>query len=96
MQVRRRVFFNRPFTRHQHVAWYCKITLRNLFTLSRYSEVEMNYGVYWGKRNPLEIFERLLFKINEEFAPQLLASLKLNSEFRLENQREIQKKRIFD
>lgn len=56
----------------------------------------MNYGVYWGKRNPLEIFERLLFKINEEFAPQLLASLKLNSEFRLENQREIQKKRIFD
>lgn len=89
------VLFNKPITRRQHVAWYCKITLTNLFKLSGYSLHEMHFCNFAKTAtNPMrKSMDYLFCKLRSEFSPHLFGVYKkVNSWDKIE----IQKQRIFD
>ncbi len=88
------ILINKPITRRQHVAWYCKITLSNLFKLSGYKLHEMHYCNYVKTaHNPIRKLLDLIFcNIREELSPHLFGVFKIVDSVNLE---EIQKQRIF-
>lgn len=92
-----KLFLRKPITRYQHVAWYCKVTLRNLFLCSGYDELICTYGTYWKTtKYKLRVFiEKILFRINKEYAPHLLCIFQINNNFSLGRRIELQKKRLF-
>ena len=86
--------FNKEFTRRQHVAWYCKVTLINLFKLSGFDLKEMNYCNFAETaQNPIrKILDYLFCKLREEYSPHLFGVfIKADSS----NKVDIQKQRIF-
>lgn len=90
------LLMGKRITRHQHVAWYCRVTLKNLFLYSGYKEINTYYTCYlkttkkkW--RIPLE---KLIFRINEEYAPGLFGVFQLDSSFSSSKKKELQKKRL--
>lgn len=91
-----RLLLKKPITRHQHVAWYCRVTLRKLFLYSGYKEVHCYYGVYWKTtRNKLRPFvEKIIFKINQEYASQLLCIFQIDNTFSIDKKIRLQKKRL--
>lgn len=91
-----KLFFHRPFTRHQHTAWYCRVTLGNLMKYSGFNESKFNYGVYWKTSKNIfrKIFEPILFKINEEYASHLLGIYKMDIDYDESTMINLQKQRI--
>lgn len=91
------LLLKKPITRLQHVAGYCWVTLSNLFRLSGYDVVLYKYGVFWkNPKNKLRpFFEKIIFSVNEEFAPHLLFIAKKNLHFNEVKQKELQEQRIF-
>jgi len=98
-----RLFLSKPNNKHyylgsrgQHVAWYCKVTLSNLFRYAGYKMDSCSYGVFW-KNNPhwyRPLFEKILFRINEEYASQILAVFSVEKAFTDEAKIALQKSRI--
>lgn len=91
------LLLKKKITRHQHVAWYCKVTLNNLFKLSGFTVCQFYYGVFWNTSKHIirKWVERIIFKVNKEYAPLLLGIYKMNKEFNIQNKEKIQKQRIF-
>ncbi len=88
------IALNKEITRKQHVAWYCKITLENLFKLSGYTLVEMNFCNYakTGSNVIRKIMDSFVSKINNELSPHLFGVFKLSKSF---DKKGLQKKRLF-
>ena len=88
------VLFNNKITRNQHVAWYCKVTLENLFKLSGFYLHEMHFCNFAKTaHNPVrKIMDYFFCYLREEFSPLLFGIFKKSDSF---NKTEIQKKRIF-
>ncbi|MFX0053037.1 MAG: class I SAM-dependent methyltransferase [Candidatus Hermodarchaeota archaeon] len=90
------LLMGKRITRHQHVAWYCRVTLKNLFLYSGYKEINTYYTCYWKTtkkkwRIPLE---KLIFRINEEYAPGLLGIFRPDPSFKIAKKKQLQKKRL--
>ena len=88
------IIFNKQLSRNKHSAWYCKITLQNLFRLSGYSLVKMHFCNFCKTAdNPIRrIMDFIASKVREELSPHLFGVFRVSESY---DQREIQKKRIF-
>jgi SAM-dependent methyltransferase len=85
------MLIHKPVTRRQHTAWFCFVTLKNIFRFSGFRLNEMIFINYWdtllGKRarNPLRIIryliEKILFTINPELCPTLMGIFSWDPEF---------------
>ena len=81
------MLLHKPVTRRQHTAWFCCVTLKNMFRFSGYVQDQMIFINYWdgllhpGRRNPLRfarfLIEKVLFSINPELSPVLMGVFRL-------------------
>ncbi|MFQ5471231.1 MAG: class I SAM-dependent methyltransferase [Gammaproteobacteria bacterium] len=88
------ILFNRELTRKQHVAWYCRVTLTNLFKLSGFSLHEMHFCSFAKTANnpARKTLDYLLCNLREELSPHLFGVFKKMKSW---NKVELQKQRLF-
>lgn len=91
------VLAGKRLTRYQHVCWYCKITLRNLFLYSGYQLVDTHFCNFSKTaRNPLrKLLDNFFCSLREEFSPHLFGVFRINPDYVEKNKIEMQKQRIF-
>ncbi len=98
-----RLLLSKPYNKHyylgsrgQHVAWYCKVTLSNLFRYAGYKMDSCSYGVFWKNNRHWyrPLFEKMLFRINEEYASQILAVFSVEKGFTDKVKIDLQNSRI--
>ena len=91
------VLTGKRLTRYQHVCWYCKITLRNLFLYSGYHPVETHFCNFSKTaRNPFrKLLDTIFCALREELSPVLFGVFKNNPEYCEDKKIEMQKQRLF-
>jgi SAM-dependent methyltransferase len=85
------VFWGRSITRRQHTAWFCSVTLRNMFRFAGYAQEKILFLNYWddllrpGRRNLPRllrfIIERVLLSMRPELSPCLMGIYRVDEEF---------------
>jgi SAM-dependent methyltransferase len=88
------VLLNKTITRKQHVSWFCRVTLENLFKLSGYKLHEMHFCNFSRTAsNPIRKYMDIyLCKLRSEFSPLLFGVFELSDDLKT---RELQQMRIF-
>jgi 2-polyprenyl-3-methyl-5-hydroxy-6-metoxy-1,4-benzoquinol methylase len=90
------LILRKRITRHQHVAWYCRITLENLFRHAGFKEEEFHFLDFHKttKKFWRAWFEKPLFAFCRELSPHLCGVYSINPDFSSNEKKELQLKRL--
>lgn len=89
--------FNKEVTRYQHTAWYCTVTLENLFLYAGFKALDIsctNYHSHMKRFRFLRmLFEKPLFYFRPEMAPHLCCTFQKDMAFTKDRKIDLQKMR---
>jgi 2-polyprenyl-3-methyl-5-hydroxy-6-metoxy-1,4-benzoquinol methylase len=86
----------KTITRHQHVAWYCRITLENMFRHAGFQEEDFHFlNFHKTTKKFWRIwFEKPLFYFRPELSPHLCGVYSMKPNFSSDEKRRLQLKRL--
>jgi 2-polyprenyl-3-methyl-5-hydroxy-6-metoxy-1,4-benzoquinol methylase len=90
------LLFRKKITRHQHVAWYCRITLENMFRHAGFQEEDFHFLNFHKTTKKIwrVWFEKRLFAFCRELSPHLCGVYSMNLGFSSDEKRKLQQKRL--
>ena len=92
------LFLRKTITRHQHVAWHCRVTLKNLFWHAGFKEEKLHFlNFHKTTKNFLRVWlEKPLFSLCRELSPHLCGVYSMIPNFSLDDKRKLQLERKHD
>ena len=90
------LLLRKRITRHQHLSWYCRITLENMFRHAGFREQEFNFLDFHAtsKKFWRVWLEKPLFAFCRELSPHILGVYSINPDFSMDEKRKVQQKRL--
>ncbi|MDY6905435.1 MAG: class I SAM-dependent methyltransferase [Thermodesulfobacteriota bacterium] len=90
------LFLSKKITRYQHVAWYCRVTLRNMFKHAGFEEQHFYFLDFHKttKKFWRVWLEKPLFAYCQELSPHICGVYSINPDFSFETKKELQQKRL--